>query len=296
MARGFWTGVKEFLFGKSPALPLEQTMFTMGSPPTPATSSANSTAQPRTAKSAAIALNRKPLMERLAEEETKATAERSGKGPVHPTNIELTITGKGRRAKFSAMAPVSCKCGATVHIPAIGIDDGTEVSCPACTESWTIGADLAAEIEDELQDLIDEAVFDMDIDLDDDEDDVIHFIIAKGRFPKKSERGPKGYPVNLVGEQYCQDAVERCKAGERVTLFREIGNPHDPDAIVVVSTRGEAIGYVPRDSFVQRVVHDENKGCRATIWKLESGARGFCEVALDLSVVATPIGEQRYSR
>ena len=82
------------------------------------------------------------------------------------------------------------------------------------------------------------------------------------------------YMVGLVGESHYQAAVASCREGEPVQLFREIGNPFDPTAIVAVNARGDALGYVPRDSFLQRLIHDEERGVSARIAEVIGGTPG----------------------
>lgn len=121
-------------------------------------------------------------------------------------------------------------------------------------------------------------------------------LASKAGQASKVRREPEGYPVGLVGEQSYQDAIGRSAAGETATLLREPDNPYDDEAIVVVSARSETIGYIPRDSFVQDVVHEQDKGCTATILSIEPGARGFQEVVLDLTIGGEPIGERAFQR
>lgn len=109
-------------------------------------------------------------------------------------------------------------------------------------------------------------------------------------------RKPKHYPAGLVAEQHYQDAVMRCSFGERVTLFHEIGNPHDENAIVAVNARDEVIGYVPRKSFIQQVVHDQGQGIDATILQVQKGQQGFVEVVLDVAVNTEPMDLRAYDR
>ena len=79
------------------------------------------------------------------------------------------------------------------------------------------------------------------------------------------------YSVGLVGESRYQPAVRASREGERVRLYREPDNPHDPDAIVAVNARGQIIGYIPADSWLQRVIHEEQKGVTASVAMVTGG-------------------------
>ena len=73
------------------------------------------------------------------------------------------------------------------------------------------------------------------------------------------------YSVNIVGESKYQDAVRRCVVGEKVRLRTEIDNPHDNNAVAVETMRGAKIGYLPRDSFLRRLIFVEAKAIGAEL-------------------------------
>ena len=75
----------------------------------------------------------------------------------------------------------------------------------------------------------------------------------------------KQYPVRLVGEQYYDGACARARTGQEVSIFHEIGNPHDENALVAKNDLGETIGYIPRESFVQGVYHEQGRSVVARI-------------------------------
>lgn len=105
------------------------------------------------------------------------------------------------------------------------------------------------------------------------------------------------YPVGLVGEQFCQSCISSTKVGEVVDVFLESGNPHDDFAIVVRSrgSKSGRLGYVPKDSFLHRVFHEQNQSVAAAITKLERGQRGFVQVVMLVSILDEP-PEQVYYR
>jgi len=107
---------------------------------------------------------------------------------------------------------------------------------------------------------------------------------------------PKAYPVGVVGERNYQQAIRRCREGEPVTLIREPSNPFDGRAIAVVCARGRTIGYIPKDSFIQRAVWDDGKGCQATIRSVGSGEAKLLGVVLDVGLCPEPLGERDFSR
>jgi hypothetical protein len=94
----------------------------------------------------------------------------------------------------------------------------------------------------------------------------------------------QSYPVGLAGERAYQDAIAGCEAGQPVLIFREPDNPHDPDAIVVLSLAMRRLGYIPRDSWLQGAVHDEGKGCVGTVKEIE-GPPGRLGVVIDVMFV-----------
>lgn len=102
----------------------------------------------------------------------------------------------------------------------------------------------------------------------------------------------KHYPQALVGEQFYQQAIARCQVGDIIDVSHERGNPVDPRAIVARRRDGgETIGYIPRDSFVQRVMHEDGESVAAAISGIFTGRRGFTEVTLLVSVLDEPADE-----
>lgn len=83
----------------------------------------------------------------------------------------------------------------------------------------------------------------------------------------------------IVGESFDnadgssrQDELFRCMPGEPVTLMREPENPHDRNAILVVSCRGIGIGHIDRATAVLLAPHlDRGREYRAHIHELRGG-------------------------
>ena len=71
--------------------------------------------------------------------------------------------------------------------------------------------------------------------------------------------------VRVAGVSFYQSAVANCCCGEAVRFIHEPDNPHDEMALRVVSYAGETIGYVPRESWLHRLVHEGGRGVTATI-------------------------------
>ena len=105
---------------------------------------------------------------------------------------------------------------------------------------------------------------------------------------------PLGYPVGLVGESHYQKAIRRCSVGDCVHLFLEPTNPYDPLAIAVETEAGATIGYIPRNSFLQRVIHEEENGCSARILNLVRDDAGLSHVGvvIDIEIDDTPLNER----
>lgn len=102
------------------------------------------------------------------------------------------------------------------------------------------------------------------------------------------------YPVSLVGEQYYAGTVAALRVGDEARIWREPDNPYDALALAVSDAAGRMIGYVPKDCFLQRAIHDEEKACRATIGLIAPGAQGFTQVCLDVELVAGPTEERKF--
>ena len=112
----------------------------------------------------------------------------------------------------------------------------------------------------------------------------------------KPTMAKKAYPVSLVGEQHYQAAIGQLRQGDRVTVWHEPDNPYDDLALAVTDGAGRTIGYVPKDCFLQRAVHEEGQGCRATVGFLGRGDKGFTHVSLDAELCDEPIEERKYRR
>jgi hypothetical protein len=94
----------------------------------------------------------------------------------------------------------------------------------------------------------------------------------------------KIYPVGIVGEQHCREAVAKCRAGQRVVLCSEPHNPFDADAIAVTSMAGEIVGYIPKDSFLYEHINTAGGGADAVIKMVEPGSAGFNQIVLDVTL------------
>lgn len=57
----------------------------------------------------------------------------------------------------------------------------------------------------------------------------------------------RDFHSKIAGTPNYQDALKKCKEGERLWLLREPNNPYDPNAISVWSQSKEIIGYIKRD-------------------------------------------------
>ena len=108
---------------------------------------------------------------------------------------------------------------------------------------------------------------------------------------------PHSWPVGIVGESHYQAAIARCSPGERVEVLREPDNPYDSLALTVVTAQGDTIGYIPRINWLQDAIHNEGRGCDATIKSI--GANDSDEllgVVLDVSTNGWGVGERAFSR
>lgn len=88
--------------------------------------------------------------------------------------------------------------------------------------------------------------------------------------------------VKVVGVSHYQPALERCAVGQPVRFVHEPDNPYDETAIRVLSLMGETIGYLPRASWLHRVVHEKGRGASAVIESI--GYSRACLLGATLSV------------
>lgn len=85
---------------------------------------------------------------------------------------------------FRAQAPISCDCGETFRVSAFGLDEETDLVCPACGAVSRIDADQAEEYRWALEDAIIDLLDALGIEAD---DDVIDFVRAHNRLPTEEE-------------------------------------------------------------------------------------------------------------
>lgn len=104
----------------------------------------------------------------------------------------------------------------------------------------------------------------------------------------------RSYPVPIVGEGHYQPAIASCAVGDTAEIAHEIGNPFDNDALVV-KVRGERVGYIGRDHWLQDAVHDEGKTCLATVGSVTRAEGGNLAMVLALSTTPGPIAATPYS-
>jgi len=107
---------------------------------------------------------------------------------------------------------------------------------------------------------------------------------------------PHVYHVGLVGEANYQSSIRLCSTGQQVHIVQEVGNPYDEHALAVVTEDGSTIGYIARDSWLQRTVHEEGKGCEATIKGIQTGGKGMAGVVLDISLNGLGVRQRPFLR
>ncbi len=105
----------------------------------------------------------------------------------------------------------------------------------------------------------------------------------------------KKYPVGIVGESNYQSAIRGCRVGEPVEIAHELGNPHDEEALVVLTASGKVIGYVGRGSWLCEAVHGEGQGCTATILSIDGAKGGDLGVVVEVSMNQRGLSTRRYS-
>jgi hypothetical protein len=103
------------------------------------------------------------------------------------------------------------------------------------------------------------------------------------------------YPLGIVGESNYQGAIERCSPGQAVDVLHEPDNPYDDLALAVV-VHGQTIGYIPRECWLQEAIHEEGKGCTASIKSIDRADVGYLAVVLDVSLNADGVRQRAFSR
>jgi hypothetical protein len=101
---------------------------------------------------------------------------------------------------------------------------------------------------------------------------------------------------NIAGTSHYQDALRRCKAGERLWLLREPNNPYDTNAVSVWGQAGELIGYINRELAVDLAPQmDRGVWIEVTISELTGGTPDNptlgCNIYLEFKQEKLPDGE-----
>lgn len=194
---------------------------------------------------------------------------------------------------FKVQIPMTCDCGHEFKVAFIGMEHGDDVTCPECDHTEEIDDDTFFELEEQFRETV-EALYEQ-LGHEPPDDDTVEFIRMHNRIPTPDDlRKCEGYAVPVAGAQFFQAAVAECSVGDSVTLLREIGNPEDENAIVVVAKSGKTIGFIPARNFIQRVVHKEGRGAVAKVFRLQPDDEGRIGLILDATVVDAPIGERAF--
>ena len=84
---------------------------------------------------------------------------------------------------------------------------------------------------------------------------------------------PRRYKLALVGVSKYQAEIHKCDEGDEIALLHEHNNPHDENAIVAITSRGQKIGYVARDSWVKELLIEQGRMCRTWIEHINLGGK-----------------------
>jgi hypothetical protein len=107
----------------------------------------------------------------------------------------------------------------------------------------------------------------------------------------------KVYSVGIVGERNYQAAIRATSPGERAFVCLEDGNPYDDLALRVENAAGETIGYIAKSSWLRDAIHDEGRGCAATIKSVGRAANGQdFGVVLDVTLTDDDLPVRYYGR
>jgi hypothetical protein len=105
----------------------------------------------------------------------------------------------------------------------------------------------------------------------------------------------KVYTVGIVGESNYQAAVRGCSEGEKVLICHEPDNPFDDLALRVETVAGDVIGYIPKDNWLRGAIHDEGRGCAATIKFVGDNGYGVYGVRLYVTLTDDLVPSRSYS-
>jgi hypothetical protein len=92
------------------------------------------------------------------------------------------------------------------------------------------------------------------------------------------------YSIELVGESNYQPAVKRLRQGDPIELEHEPSNTFDPMAVVARDVVGRTVGYVPRDSWLQRLIAEEGEDVLARVRAIVGGGPGKPSLGVLLDV------------
>lgn len=102
------------------------------------------------------------------------------------------------------------------------------------------------------------------------------------------------YKVGIVGESNYQPAIRRCEPGDPVRVMHEMGNPHDANALAVMTRTGDTIGYIGRDSWLREALNEQGKGCEAAIRSIATADGGDLGVVLDVTLNEEALDSRSY--
>ena len=90
------------------------------------------------------------------------------------------------------------------------------------------------------------------------------------------------YTVHLVGESHYQHVIDGLQPGSPIKLVADPENPNDPRA-VKATHGGETIGYIERDSWLIRAMHDDRTPVASRVQEIIGGGPGEMKgVVLDV--------------
>jgi hypothetical protein len=104
------------------------------------------------------------------------------------------------------------------------------------------------------------------------------------------------YSIVLAGTSNYQDAIGKSQKGQRVDLIPEQFNKHDKQAVRAVTEHGRIIGYLPKDSWLKRLIFDEGKATHGRLMDVTGGTVGKPTMGVLLEVVTGHDAELMHER
>lgn len=97
------------------------------------------------------------------------------------------------------------------------------------------------------------------------------------------------YFLRLTGVSHYQDALAETYENEAVRFFHEPDNPYDEMAIRVENVRERTLGYVPRNSWLRTVIHEQGRGVAGVVASVGMGRACLLGATISVTICADKV-------